>query len=120
MVMLNEAFRGRCTGVLLAPVLALGLLSAPPAAGQDSELQIRQIPKEKQLQQDALDEGLESGDLPERCADPEVAAKDPACVPETQQRVGEGVALPTVDDSADQKTDLVPGVTINQSRRSRK
>jgi hypothetical protein len=100
---------------------SLGLARPLDAPAQDSPVRIEQVPKEKQLEQDALDEGLleehiEAGRIPERCEDPDVAASDPACVPERKKSVSESYGIPVIEDPGKDNSDLIPGVTINQSR----
>jgi len=109
-------------GVALAALVALGIAAASgPGGAQDSPVRIEQVPKEKQLEQGALDRGLlekrvEEGRIPERCEDPEVAASDPACVPERRKSVSESYGIPVIEDPGKADSELVPGVTINQSR----
>ncbi|SDG17182.1 hypothetical protein SAMN05216241_10696 [Limimonas halophila] len=100
---------------------SLGFVAPLGAAAQDSPVRIEQVPKERQLDQDALDEGLleehiEAGRIPERCEDPDVAASDPACVPERKKSVSESYGIPVIEDPGTDNSDLIPGVTINQSR----
>jgi len=66
-------------GAIAAAALGLGVTAT--AVAQDSPVRIEQVPKERRLDQDALDEGLlekhiAAGRIPERCEDPDVAASD--------------------------------------------
>jgi hypothetical protein len=102
---------------LLLAVAVICHVAAPAglANGEDTELRIRQVPKEKQLQEDARDEGLAGDSVPDRCSDPDVAAKDPACARGNNGSPDLDATLPVVEDTADDGIDLLPGVTINQS-----
>ena len=104
---------------LIAAAVTACHLAVPTggAGAQDTELQIRQVPKEKQFQEDARDAQFESDSAPEHCSDPEVAASDPACA-KSRSESGNFGGLPAVQDAADDQMDLLPGVTINQSRGS--
>jgi hypothetical protein len=109
---------GRC--MLCAALLGglLGTLVGSPVRADDDTLTIRQVPAEKQREQSARDEGLLPADVPERCADPDVAASDPACAELRGEDadVSESYGIPVIDDPSAENSELLPGVTINQSR----
>lgn len=107
----------------LAATLSLGwlLLAVGSAHAGDDRLTIRQVPAEKQREQSARDEGLLPEDVPERCADPDVAASDPACAELRGEGadVSESYGIPVIEDPSADDSELLPGVTINQSRSRR-
>jgi hypothetical protein len=105
----------RCRIVVLV-LVAIATHAGQPAWAEDSRLTIQQVPDEQQRGQSARDEGLLPDDAPERCADPEVAAEDPACI-EAQDDdgyVSKGYDIPVIKDLSQDGLELIPGVTVNQ------
>lgn len=109
--------------VLVAAVLLLAIAVHPNrgAWAEDSRITIEQVPDDKQRGQTARDEGLLPDDVPERCADPEVAVKDPECIQvrDGDDYVSKGYGIPVIKDPSQDGLELIPGVTINQPTSSR-
>jgi len=103
-----------------AAVVAVGsvVLLATAAGAGDPRLDVEQVPEERARSQEARDEGLLEERVPERCRDPEIAASDPACVEALRRRRdGERGQIPIIEaPGGDERTKIVPGVTINQPR----
>ena len=92
---------------------------AAPQPG-DTLLSIKQIPDEKRGRESRLDTALLPANVPERCADPAVAASDPACIPDTALNdLYRALGIPLIQDAADQPSPIVPGVTINKPQQPR-
>ena len=115
--------RGNVHMAMSAIVAAsLGLASPEPSLSQDTSLRIEQMPKARQDEEAALDaglleEGVKTARIPERSEDLDVASTDPACVPGRRKSVSESYGIPVIEDSTERASKLLPGVTINQSRK---
>lgn len=106
--------------MLLLVLVAIATHAGEAVWAEDSRLTIQQVPDEKQRGQSARDEGLLPEDAPERCADPAVAAEDPACIASDDDMYGsEGHGIPVIKDPRHDGLEMIPGVTINQPPSSR-
>ncbi|NBB70270.1 MAG: hypothetical protein GVY33_08080 [Alphaproteobacteria bacterium] len=108
---------GRAVWTAVVAVASAVFLTTAAAAG-DPRLSVEQVPEERARGREARDEGLLEERVPERCRDPEVAASDPACVEARRRgRDGERGEIPIIEaPGSDERTKIVPGVTINQPR----
>jgi len=103
---------------VLAAAMVLAGAAVTEVSAEDTAVSIEQIPKEKQLERDALDKDLLPEGVPPRCADPDVAVRDPACIHDRAlEDFSRSLGLPLIDDPAHDRSPLVPGVTVNQPRR---
>jgi hypothetical protein len=103
---------------LVAAAVLVAAAGVTDGSAEDTAVSVEQIPPEKQLEQDALDKDLLPEGVPPRCADPDVAVRDPACIRDRElEDFSRSLGLPLIDDPAYDRAPLVPGVTVNQPRR---